>query len=303
MPCVFQGKYFFCGNRFRNYPAKFYLHIFLKSLRKSSLVTQRGMSLVASVMLIVFVSIAVLGVSVFIYQRLSQNETKSISARCLYLAQAGLHRAIYDFRFHDLAPNNPPDNNGYFTLGQTDIDANNAFTLTATEGNLLMVNTATAVLLPAVNPGRRTRLQNLTLQNATNSQGITITGLTVTWSGVPASRRLLEVNINTVQLWFGSVSSGVPINLNPDFALDMAPSIYPITFLRFNTDMGNAIITVQFTMLDGSARTVTVYPQSNNNIFTVLSTGATTGSNMRKIIRVDYNAFAPGRINAIYATP
>ena len=238
------------------------------------------MTLVVSVMLIVFVSIAVLGVTTFIIQRLSQAETKRRSARCLYLAQAGVHHALYNFRFHDLgAPN------GYFTLGQTNIDADNYFDLTATDADLLMVNTSTAVLGGAQNRD----LLNLSIQNATNSRTITINRMIVTWNN---SRNLSEIVIGNLRRWQGNAPSGVNADLSPPVVLNITPTSISINRLRFSGDMTGATINVQFVMNDipPSIRSVNVFPASPNYNFTVKSTGRTTGSNIARTILADYNA-------------
>ncbi len=252
---------------------------------------QRGISLVAALMLIVFVSIAVFGVTIFIVQRLSQNEANRTHTRCGFLAQAGPHRALYDFREHDRT------GTGYFTLGATNIDANNRFTLAASEAQLLMVNTATARLSPAGG----TDLINLRIQNATNSRSIRIDRMIVTWNN---ARRLTQIRINNINVWNGNLASPANANIN-NFSLN-TPTIYTIRYVRFNGNMltvptippGSPLtITIQFVMRDGSTKTLTAYPASNNNIFTVQSTGTTTGSTIYRKIQADYNANAiPGRI-------
>ena len=133
----------------------------------------KGIALVAAVMLMVFATIAVLGVVTFIAQRLRQQPMEETFLKAIYLAQAGVHDAIYDFRNHDLAAN------GYCTLGQTNIDANNYFVLSATAANLLMVNTSASTLTNG-----NARVGGWTIQNATNSNTIIIATMTVSWSGV-----------------------------------------------------------------------------------------------------------------------
>lgn len=97
---------------------------------------KKGITLITSIMLIVFASIAVVGTTVFIVQRLSLNEINLLRAKTLYLAQAGINGAVFSYRFRDLS------GNGYFPLGQYNIDANNYFVLGADAADLLMVDTS-----------------------------------------------------------------------------------------------------------------------------------------------------------------
>ncbi len=104
----------------------------------------KGLTLAASVILIIFASIAVLSVTTFIVQRLSLIETKRTSASAFYLAQAGVNQALYSYR--TTGPN------AYFTPGQTVIsgDPSSSFVLGGTtssgfDSDLLMVDTNSGI--------------------------------------------------------------------------------------------------------------------------------------------------------------
>jgi hypothetical protein len=244
-------------------------------------------------MLIVFVSIAILGVTAFIIQRLLENTSNQINTQCIYLAQAGLHDAIYWYRFHDSTAN------GYFTFGRTNIDANNFFVLGGAASDLLMVDTSGSYIGPTTGPSwqRYRGLYGLNIQNATNSKTITIDRMIVTWNN---SQRLRIIRIAGSNLWAGNRSSPVNANLIPDFPLNTIPNIYSINYLRFSGDMRGATISIQFMMTDGStSRVLTVYPASQNNSFTVKTTGKTTGSNIYRTTQADYNALT-GKITNYY---
>lgn len=241
---------------------------------------RRGITLIAAVMLIVFASIAVLGVTTFIVQRLVQLEAGRRNISCLYLAQAGINRAIYDFRFHDLKAA------GYFTLGQDNIDADNFFVLGGSAGDLLMLNSSLASLAVV-----DTDLINLQIQNATDSTDITIDRMVVSWNN---SRRLQVIRIDNSDVWTGNAESPADADIT-NFTLDTTPTIYPIDYLRFDDSMAGSTISIQFVMTDGSSRSLTVYPASNNYNFTLKSTGKTSASNFFRTIQADYNALT-GRI-------
>lgn len=234
-------------------------------------------------MLIVFASAAVLGVTVFIVQRLSQQNVDETSARCLYLAKAGIHNAAYFYRFNDLS------GPGHFSLGQTNVDASKFFVVGGNDADFLMVNTSTAAIGGL---GGNRDLLNLTIQNANDSRAITIDRMIVTWNNV---RRLQAIRIAGSNLWSGPASvSPVNANLIPNFNLNTTPTISAINRLRFNGNMNTPglVITIQFLMTDGSSRTVQVYPASAQYNFTVKSTGKTAGSNIYRTVQGDYNALA-----------
>lgn len=236
-----------------------------------------GMVLMTSVMLIVFVSIAVLGTATFVVSRIKQVESQRISAETVYLAQAGIHQALYDFRFHRLI------GNGYFSSGQMNLDATRFFVLGATDADLLMVDTSTADL----GGGANKDIINLQIQNATNSHTITIDRMGVTWDN---SVHLRSIRINGSNLWSGNQGSPVDADLSPNVTLNTTPSIYQIDRLRFQNDMSGVMATVQFWMTDGSSKTVTIYPASSHNDFNIIAMGKTTVSNIYRTMQVTYNS-------------
>ncbi len=251
----------------------------------------RGITLLASLMLIVFISISVIGVSIFVIQSLSHNSIKQFYIKTVNLAEAGLHHAIYFFRFRDLTAN------GYFSLGQTNIDSNNYFVLSASAADLLMVNTSTAAL-----GGTNNRdLLNLRIQNATDSQAITIDRMVVSWVKTGPVRRLQRIQINGGAAEFTGGNLLTPANANiTNFTLPAIPNTSPTIFLineiRFSGSMaGTTSVTIQFVMTDGSTKAVQVFPAVNNYNFTINSQGQVISSTMRRQIRAEYNALT-GRI-------
>jgi len=237
---------------------------------------KRGIALIAAVMLIVFASIAVLGVTTFIIQRLKQNITGQTQLKCIYLAQAGINDAIYWFRFHDST------GVGYFTLGAVNVEPNERFTLGGTAADLLMVNTSVTRFNPS------TDFIGLTIQNASNSKTITIDRMIVSWQKTGAVRRLRRIIIAGSTRWTGNLASPANCDIT-NYTLGTTPTIRDV-LLRFGDNMaGTVSISIQFVMTDGSIRSVVVYPASDNYIFTVKSTGKANSSNIYRTIEADYN--------------
>lgn len=227
-------------------------------------------------MLIIFASIAVLGVTVFISEMLSRSSVIRTQSKCIYLAQAGIHNALFWFKEHDRTAN------GYFTLGRTNVDSQNFFVLGATAADLLMVNTSNSSI---GGTGRRDLL-GLRIQNATNSNTITIDRMIITWNN---SRILNQILINGSTVFSGNLTSPANANIT-NFTLNTTPTIYNINRVRFSGDMRGTTISIEFVMTDSSTRTLTVFPASNNYNFTLKSTGKTTSSNIYRTIKADYNA-------------
>jgi hypothetical protein len=246
------------------------------------LLKKNGFILVASVILIVFVAIVIIGTTIFIVQRLSQNQAYQVKSKAIYLAQAGIQNAIYWYRYRDISAN------GYFSLGRTNLDANNFFVLGANAAELLMVNTNGSYLYPTSGSTRFRYLYGLTIQNATNSKTITIDRMIVTWNN---TRRLRVIRINGSNRWTGTLSSPADCNIT-NWTLNTTPSIYNINYLQFDGIMTGATISTQFVMTDASTKTLTVFsvPASQNNSFTVNSTGKTIGSNIYRTAQATYNA-------------
>lgn len=244
---------------------------------------QKGIALVAAVMLIVFASVAVLGIVVFIAQRLKQHSVEEVFLKAIYLAQAGMNQAVYDYRFHDIAAS------GYFSLGKTNIDANNFFVIgpRAGEGHnayLLMVNRNTSRLTNA-----NRRVANWRLQNATNSRSITINRINVTWDN---SRNLTRIVLNGGTKWRGTLAPpGGAVTLTTPFILDTAPTLYTNNYFGFSNSMRRATVNANFFMTDNSSTgSMQIYPAVNYNNFTVESTGKTASSNIFRTVVAAYNA-------------
>jgi len=247
---------------------------------------KKGITLVASIMLIVFASIAVLGITTFIIQRLTYVEANRVKTASIILAEAGVQGAIYSYRLRDIPAN------GYFPLGQSNIDPDNYFVLGGEEVGLLMVDTSAT----SIGGSGNRRLQNLNIQNATNSDGITITRMIVTWD---IGTQLRRINIDGWRAWRGRSSSPADCTVRSGgFDLDSVPSDYPVE-LRFRGNMTGATITIRFFMSDGTFKDVAAYPASNNFNFTVKSTGKVTGSGIFRTIQADYNALT-SRITNYY---
>jgi hypothetical protein len=118
--------------------------------------------------------------------------------------------------------------------------------LLATQANSLVVNVAAA---NAAGVGNVDML-GVTLKNVASST-VTVTQIQASWSGVAS---ITQVLLNAVTVWSGTQSSGSILNIT-DTPIATGITI-PVTRFRFTADMTGKVITIIFTMLDGSTKTV-----------------------------------------------
>lgn len=242
---------------------------------------KKGIALVAIIILIIFVGLAVGGVTTFIAQRLIQVDTQQRDMRCRYNAQAGLHYAIYQRRA-----------SGSNFSGTVTIDSNNSARVSTTGGggggaaSSLIIDARAASLAS----GNR-NLQGIVLTNSSASP-ITIDRMIITWTGT--SRTLQNIVINGITVWSGSVTTS-PANVNiTNFTLNAGAS-YPLTRIRWSGSMNGRTMTLQCVMTDASTTSIcTVYPapastcQASSSL-TIQSTGRTAGSGMYRTVQATYN--------------
>jgi hypothetical protein len=244
---------------------------------------KKGLALIAVIIIVLFVSLAVLGVTGFIANRFLGFDVQQRLMRCIYNAQAGIQYAIYQYR----------QSGTLYASGTTvAIDANNAFRITSsssgTQASALVVNaTASALTSSSRN------LTGITLQN-TSGSSITIDCMIVTWSG--STRTMQDIIINGVTVWNVGTST-TPANVDITNTAISASSTLPLTRVRWNSSMAGRTITLRFVMLDGSTTSLcTVFPRpastcttAGSSTLTITSMGTTTGSSLYDTVRATYN--------------
>jgi len=242
---------------------------------------QKGMTLVVAILLISFVTIVVAGITFFIVEIFRRSDAQATDLQCIYLAQAGIQNAIYQYRFRDLT------GTGYFNFGQTSVDAGRFFVVGGNPADMVMVNSAGAHFRAPDNKN----LEGITMQSA-SSTPVTIDRMIVSWSG--PSLKLTRIRIGNSNVWNNNqgLSSPANCNINPNVTLSNA--VTNLTYLRWNAAaLGMSWVKIEFVMTDGSTKVVQVYPYSASTSsfrFTVKATGKTTGSPIYRTIEADYNA-------------
>ena len=243
----------------------------------------KGLALIAAIMLIAFVSTAVLGLSVFIVGWYKQIDTAERQERCIYNAAAGINYALYQYR-----------NSATLINGTFSIDANNNFTLStlASGGGggaaASLVVDATGAYLGNNNR----RLLGVTIRNSSSS-AITINRMIVTWS--ISNRTMSLIRINGFNVWTGSANSS-PADVNITNTTIPANTTRSINLIQFNSTMLNAVITLSFVMTDGTTTTAcTAWPTQGSVCtqaatgLTIQSMGKTINSNQYRSVQAIYN--------------
>lgn len=249
---------------------------------KNKIKNKKGLALIAAIMLIVFVSTAVLGLSVFIVQWYKQIDAGERLTRCIHNAMAGVNYAIYQYRV-----------SGALTNGTTSIDANNNFTLSTVSGtgsgaaSALIIN-ATAAALGGT--GSRDLL-NVTLNNSSVS-AITINQAIVTWTN---SRNMTQILINGVTNWSGVAASPATVNFTTNATINAGATV-ALTRIRFSGNMAGTTITIRFRLTDGTiTNACTIFPAQPSACtqpaasLTIKSMGKTTGSNQYRSVQAIYD--------------
>lgn len=250
---------------------------------------RKGLALIAAVMLVVFITMAVLGLSTFIVQWFLQLNADQINAKCLYLAQAGIQDAIYEIRSSYL---NPATTYGSFTTGLTTVNTGETYRRGGTAADFLLVNTAGAAWNAAT-----FILSGINVQKATSSAipAVTIASVNVCWTRAGGPNRNIDRITIGGATWTGNLPSLNCPGRNADIAdVTLNTSFIPVT-LRWSNSITLTDVIIQFNMTDGSTKTVDLWdgnlptPPPNNCLFTIKSTGKVSGSNIYRTIQADYN--------------
>lgn len=122
-------------------------------------------------------------------------------------------------------------------------------TLGAPQANYLVVNTLGAILSPDSK-----EVIGITLQNS-GPANITISSMTVSWTGVPANRRIREITIGGASVWSGNNNTGALEDIT-DVTLISGALAIPLDSLRFSNTINGINISIDFNMSDGSTKTV-----------------------------------------------
>jgi len=244
---------------------------------------RRGIALIAAIMLIVFISTAVLALSVFIVSWYKQIDAEEREARCIYNAMAGVNYAIWNYRANSSA----------LTNGTSNIDANNSFTVSTVSGggaaaNLVINATASSL------SGNGRDVLNVTLTNNSLASSITLAQVIIY---IDSGTKILDaIRINNSNVWTNNTNIGTtPVTLNMTDVVIPANTTRAVNRIRWTTSMAGRTVYWRFIMSDASTTSICIaYPAQVSSCttpssLTIKSMGKTTGSNQYRSVQATYN--------------
>lgn len=254
-----------------------------------------GWLLVGLIVLISAVLLALVGITFYLTEHLRTTSLRQNQTRAIYLAQAGVMQAIYDFRFN--AGGNA------FTLGTYDAVPGDAGAPGLADDNVFILGGRAAdFLLAAMIPSTfataseggcggafRHRLNNWTLRNVVTTS-ISFTQMAVSWSPVGAGEYVVRVYLNgtgagtfdwpSSALSCGSAitgASGTTLTLNSTQTIPSATFWGTNRIVFATTNMNTKTwIELAFSLTDGSTRRVRFVPgipTTSSANFTIKSIG------------------------------
>ena len=267
----------------------------MTSRHRHSSSLQQGWLLVGLIVLISAVLIGLVGITFYLTEHLRTTSLRQNQTRAVYLAQAGVMQAIYDFRFNT--------GGNALTLGTYDAVPGDAGAPGLADDDVFILDGQAAdFLLAATIPGTfgsgsesgcggtsRHRLNSWTLRNViTNAApAVSFSQMAVSWSSpVAGSEYVVRVYLNGTGSadWpssgCGSAvtgASGVTLTLNSTQTIPSASSWGTNRIVFATTNMNTkSWIELAFFMTDGSTRRVRFLPANtaaSSANFTIKSVG------------------------------
>ncbi|MDP8289823.1 MAG: hypothetical protein P9M02_02505 [Candidatus Susulua stagnicola] len=241
---------------------------------------KNGFVLIGIIILIVLLAIITLGITTYISEALLLNVSNINQEKTIYLAQAGIMRAIVDYvdgGSWDSAQNVNVAGEFYYHLGQS--------------SNFLLVDASN----PETSGGDK-HLRKIPIQNINASDDIIITDMIVSWT---FGGNIKKVKLDNTEVWSGNIVSPASIDIT-DFTLT------PGAVYSGNNDQKwefqSAIsgdVTVTFIFGDGSQRKAILLDDDfgSDNEFSITATGEVrNGVNVeaRRTISATYDVGTSG---------
>ncbi len=249
----------------------------------------KGIALIAVIIIVAVTAIAVLGIATFISNALVLNTVRAAREQAIYAAQAGIYSSLYDYlatvpRYWVKALNVNILGNAYYGAGR--------------DANFLLIDADNPQTLDS--GGTNNLLQRIALMNINQTQAITVNQMKVEWANFGGTLDLVTLRgVNRTV----SASSGQLFGISPVFTLLAQQSFSgpANNAWRFTATIpNNAIIIVTFYFTDGSTRKAYLFNngRSGNNEFSITATGEVRGTiNWKRTVEATYDV-GVGRITS-----
>lgn len=262
---------------------------------------KKSIALATVILLIILVSIAGLGLSFFIIERIRQVKAQEAYLKAYYLSKAGVNDTLYLFRKNSYRGIVYLPKRGYFPLREVQLSSSEKFKIDGKEVDLLMVDTRrTSRFIIGWFGWKIFILHSLFLRNPTSrtpSEGrnITLDRMIISWDN-NTKYKLYQINIGGRKVWGrwnNPVSS--PADCNIDYTL--LPQTYLQTQLFFKKKKrgGPDISWVNITFVDQEgekSQNLKVFPGWSHFNFRITSEGSVDypGASVRRKVEFEYNA-------------
>ncbi len=257
---------------------------------------KKGLALIATVMLIVFVSIAVLGLTTFIVQWFKQLDAQERQSRCVYNAMSGVNYAIYRYRVDATLASGPFDVGG---------DANNNFTLSTTSsgGGGAAANLVINATASSRGGSGNKDILGVTLTNTSLTSSIILDQMVMYVSNSSESLDQIRINNVTVRNSKDTIdTTSRTLDLTTNVTIPANTTI-TINYIRFTNSFDPTSLYLGFIMTDLSTTSIcTAYPAQPSTCttpgasLTIQSMGKTSGSNQYRSVQATYDT-ATGNVS------
>ncbi|MFH1762443.1 MAG: hypothetical protein ABIA63_15195 [bacterium] len=235
---------------------------------------EKAFTLIAIIIIVLLAGILASSSVFFIGESLRHNTTRSYQEKTINLAQAGIYRAIYNFRI-----------SGSYSEINTNVEGNQWFIVGSNAANYLLIDTQNTRLLVS-----NTRLQDFEFTNINTSQNITLDKIRVSWEPYSGGEGLNQVRLNNAVVWSGSAISGDDIDIS-NRTINIGNTLKN-NRIHFNQNMSSKTIYLTLFLSDGSfTGPAQAYPPNNASFF-IKSTGKIvegSGVKMRRTIQAAYD--------------
>jgi hypothetical protein len=196
---------------------------------------EHGVVLIATVIVIIFVSIAAISVGVFLANRTRNIRSDSDYIKATSLAKAGLHHAVYHYR-----------KDGFFQLGQTYL-SDGYFITSTDEANMLFFAEGTAGI-------EEDEIKfSVDMGNFSESY-ITLDKIYFSWTPATEGEAVNQIKLGPDLVFTGKIGSGETEDID-DYEIETGD--YREFRIKFNTKIEWEEMTVTLIMGDASEKTFT----------------------------------------------
>lgn len=234
-----------------------------------------GQVLIATIILIVLVAIIIFTITIFLNQMVSLNIARNNMAKAVYAAQAGIYKAVVDYR-----------NTGLITAEtDTQIDTNTYYTIGGA-GTFFLPDFSNPTIIAS------RKIKDVSITNLSGVDDLTITHMQISWTP-DGGENLEEIDLGRgTAEWSGTAQSGTNIDII-DYTISANTTENDIWIdWEVGTDITAMTITGLLTLSDGSVVEFNFLEdgKGTDNAFVITSTGKFTGeSTWKRTIKAGYD--------------